>query len=882
MRNVIRFLKKAGCAVFLCFCAVTSWGADLPKTVYLVPNFHPACCGWLADWSTERNYCANSYLDHLDRVRDDKNYAFAFSEVPTMIAFLNFHPDRVEELKQRIKEGRVELCNAFFLEPTINLSGGEALVKSGVEGLRWQTQVLGFRPRFAWMIDITGQHEQMAQITAGLGLDALFYCRHNPTGSALHWVEAPDGTRVLAVSPGGYADWGSVFRTREPLNRHGLEELANDLRSRADSAAMKPGDMPRAPTRTPVFILGGGGDYSLAPDYKGYPTEFLRQFQEVAPETDLRFSTPGKYMDAVLPGAKSGAIQLPTMRGGTAFSFNAFWIECPRVKTSYRRCEQQLQAAEMLSTIASLKAGGDYPAQPLYHAWLMMLLNMDRNTLWGAAGGMVFEHDKSWDARDRFESVGAISGRVLADAMGRLLAEGQSMAFFNTLNWERNDPILVPAPDGRTLKDTTCQRLPGGRDVLCRVQLPSVGTAVVETKANPPAESKTTDLPETIETKQYRVRMDPKTGALVSLKLRSSGREMLGGPANVIVAEKPKVQDGDPGDFIAERDQRDTVGSSSRFPPTITVSTGPLATTVEVLSEFHGGGQLRRVVRFYDDYPRVDFETELNDVPDRIVVVAEFPLAEEVTEIRRGIPYGFSHGAWSKPNPDLHGWTKGIVPAVRWSHYTLAGGGGVALLDRGLSGRELTGKTPVIFLLNATDKYYGYPNSWLSGKGKHLLAYALVAHDGPWEKARIPQMAWEFNCPPVIVPNRAKASAKSFVETSPNVIVEAVRREGAEIELRLAECLGRAGTAEVKLSLPHQQASLTDMLGKNAAPLKTASTYRFPVRPQQIVTMRFRVGTSVPDIKPLTDWNPLVPEAKRPALNTRINKKGHPPRGDES
>ena len=34
-----------------------------PAEVFVVPNFHPASCGWLTDWSTERNYCANDYLD---------------------------------------------------------------------------------------------------------------------------------------------------------------------------------------------------------------------------------------------------------------------------------------------------------------------------------------------------------------------------------------------------------------------------------------------------------------------------------------------------------------------------------------------------------------------------------------------------------------------------------------------------------------------------------------------------------------------------------------------------------------------------------------------------------------------------------------------------
>jgi hypothetical protein len=51
---------------------------NLPPA-YIVPNFHPASCDWLNIWSTERNYCVNSYLNHLDRVRDDANYTFVLS-----------------------------------------------------------------------------------------------------------------------------------------------------------------------------------------------------------------------------------------------------------------------------------------------------------------------------------------------------------------------------------------------------------------------------------------------------------------------------------------------------------------------------------------------------------------------------------------------------------------------------------------------------------------------------------------------------------------------------------------------------------------------------------------------------------------------------------
>ena len=190
---------------------------ELSQTVFVVPNFHPASCGWLTDFSHERVYCANSYLDHLDRVAADGAYAFVISEVNTMIAIRNFAPARFDELRQRLAGGRVEAVNAFFLEPTICLSGGEALVKQGVEGLRWQEQVLGVRPRHCWMIDVTGMHEQMFQIAAGLGLDTFVHCRMNNSGSTLYWGQSPDGTRILTVSPGHYNEWpGDTVRMRVP------------------------------------------------------------------------------------------------------------------------------------------------------------------------------------------------------------------------------------------------------------------------------------------------------------------------------------------------------------------------------------------------------------------------------------------------------------------------------------------------------------------------------------------------------------------------------------------------------------------------------------------------------------------------------------------
>ncbi len=836
-------MKPVFLAAVLLASSTLSAEEKLPP-VHIVPNFHPASCGWLTNWSSERNYCANSYLAHLDRVRDDAKYKFVLSECNNMIAIANFAPERFEELKRRVKEGRVELVNGFFLEPTVSLSGGEALARMGIEGRRWQQEVMGVTPRFCWAIDICGAHEQLPQITAKLGLDALVYARSNPSDKAIFRSESPDGTRIPTLVTGQYSDWSKdgvsmVFGEKKPLTTQQLGDLKNYFAKKA----------PSTPAGAPILVLGGKGDYSLPPARKENPSELLSLWNAFAPDVPLRFSTLGEYYDTL----DLDKLDLPTVRSGTDYSWNAFWVQCPRVKAWYRRDEHLLQAAEIAATVASLKSDFSYPVQDLYHAWLLMLLNMDRNTLWGAAGGMVFEHETSWDVKDRFEWVESNASRITSEAVRKLTGNGSKNVLFNPLNWDRNDPV-----NGEF-----------------QVSLPSVGIGATGV----PEETAAIPLPATIETKFYTAQVDPSTGALVSLKV--AGCEVLGGPANVLVAEKSvRKHNGQPGDELVVRPERPRLSTSGDSPSTIKVTENAVAMTVEADGTLIGGAPCKRLIRFNKNYQRIDFVTELNDLPDETVVVAEFPLAEPPTEIRRGIPFGFSHGAWAKPNPDLTGKTKGIFPAIRWSDYALPGGGGVALLDRGLPGREINDKTPVIYLFNAVEKYYGYPNAWLSGKGSHRLEYAIVPYAAGWNDARIPQMAWEYNCPPILVSGCADDRPQSFLKTSDNVIVEAMSRDGADIELRLVECLGLPGTAKVKLDLPHGEVSLTDLIGKNAHPLDGGPEYSFPVKPQEIVTMRFRTATPVESVKPLIDWSPLVPEHKRAALNTyQKDVVGHPPRG---
>lgn len=865
--------------------SIISCASSSRTTLYIVPNTHGTVAGWLDDFDTERNYCLNNYLDHLDRVDSDPHYAFAYSEVPNLISFLQFAPSRLDDLKARIHQGRVELVNAFFVESAMNLSGGEAIVQLGVNGLRWYEKFFGLRPRYGWMIDVVGNHRQMPQIVAGLGLDALLFCRNNPAKKTVFWWVAPDGTRALTIcNANSYAELPEIFTTQQPLASAGLKKIAKVI------------DWKKAhsPSQKTLLALGGSGDYSLAPLYKEYPSKLLDQWKESYPHTDIRFCTLSDYVKPLRSEIKSGNIKLEEYHGDTAYCFNAFWYDLPQIKKQFREMEYALEAAEMLSTAASLKGSQAYPSQQFHDCWMNLAVNMDRNALWGSAGGKVFRDPKSWDAEDRYASVRKITSSAIAGAMEPLAGKGESLAVFNPLNWERNDPVELSLPSGKRISGVRCEAsLADSGRVICRVKLPASGVVSLPLETGSAERPRHVQLGERIVTAYYTAMVDEKTGALTSVKLKDTGRELLAGPANIVLAESVAGILSDPGDFMLPRPQRKILKTSSDYPVEVRAFEGALATTVSAKSSFYGSSKIERIVRFYYDFPRIDFETKLDLHADEVLITVDFPLIGAVAERTRGIPYGFAaidprHPF--RPLPDYevgesrrHGFSDAILPAVRWSNYQLAGNLGMALLAHGLTAHELNDSTVTLGLFNAHAKYNGWPNELMAGQGPHRFSYALVPHDGAWPEAGIPRRAWEFNGRVFLREGSQQGANLSFLETSENLIVGALRREKRQIELRVYEWKGVAGDAQVTFHLPHRNATLTNLMGEKPVALQgLGPAYRFSVRPQQIVTIRFDVDSEAPAPELTSQWLPLVPPEKQPDLSRRILLKGHPPFGPGS
>jgi alpha-mannosidase len=858
IKNFVFFLAAA---ILLCLSSLRI-NAQNPdpgdlSDVYMVPNMHPASCGWLVNFSVERIYCANNYFVHMDRVNQDPNYQYVISEVNNMIAMLNFQPKRFRELKKKINQGHIENVNAMFLELTPNLSGGEAIVRMGVNGINWQKEMLGVKPRFNWMIDVTGFHEQLAQITAGLGLEAQVHCRHNISGSQLYMAESPDGTKMLTISPGHYANWREVFSTPEPLEDSVIYQLA----SRVENDKLE---------KVPFLVFAGSGDYSLPPKYQEYPTEFINQWEGHFPGSDLRFSTLGDYVDVIVPKIMRREVILPVIKGGWGYSWDAFWIENPKVKSLYRSNEHALQSAEMLATIASLDGTYRYPSQDLYHAWLQLHLNTDRNTLWGAAGGMVFEDKRSWDAMDRFDWIENFTDKVSSEILKK--NDGQYLTWFNPVNWQQTGPQYVELPGGKKPEGFKCQKI--GDQILFFPKLSSVGTGSLVLTDDDPEGTNPSPLPEIIENKFYRIKIDAGTGEITDISLKQTGERIIR-EGGVIYSEKAKDNSAIY-HALPVRSERTGNGSTKGEPARIEYHKGELAQIVYITSSLYRQNDVQQVIKIYNAHPAIDFDVYLEDLPDKTVTFMDFVPEGIIREESRGIPYGFT----TESVEALSLRDEGVHPVIRWSDYTLDNGAGFAVLDRGLPGREISDNKVSVMLNVASDLYMGIPGGLVSGKGRRHFRFALVAYDNEAKDQDIQRMAWEYNSPSFFEISANGKEEKSVLTTSDNIIVQSMQRIDDELEIRFVECKGTEGNAELNLNLPVSDARLTNFLGEGNEILSgTDNHYTIPVRPQQIVTVRFKTNTKVARIKPLKDWTPLVPDGKRAYLN-QYNKDltGHPPR----
>ncbi|MFZ3217065.1 MAG: alpha-mannosidase [Candidatus Acidiferrales bacterium] len=837
---------------------------DLQQTsIRLTGNSH-IDAAWLWPWTETVNVVRDTFSTALQLMDEYPQYTFTQSAAAYSEWMCQKYPGICEGIRERVKQGRWELVGGMWVEPDLNMPGGESLVRQLLIGKRYFREQFGVDVRIGWNPDSFGYNWQLPQIYKKSGIDyfvtqKMAWNDTNKLPFKLFWWESPDGSKVLTYFPHDYA------RGIEP------EPLAEDV-ARADE--LNPG----LPEMMHLFGVGdhGGGPTRAMLDegvhwsepQRVYPKTFfgIAQgfFSDVEGKLDTAHSPLWNYKTIAsgstqLPAPPAGMVSLPTWDDELYFEYHrGVFTTQAQHKRNMRESEDWMLDAEKYSSLAWLD-GRAYPAATLNEAWKKVLFNQFHDLAAGSGIGVIY-HDAQQDYDMVRLTTAEISAGALADLAARVDTRSPAgsvpVLIFNPLAWERTDVVEFAVQMPEAVKDVAvldAENHPLPAQVLATdaatntvrllveaKDVPSLGYAllrVVPVRRKAPTDLAAHDL--TLENSALRVVVDAKTGCITSLYDKRAQFESIaaGGCGNELIAFVDKPKDYDAWNIDADFEKSFTRLDSADSVQLI--ESGPLRARIRVTRSWQQS-KFTQDITLYAGLDRVDVANDIDWHETHVLLKAAFPLAATSDEATYEIPYG----TIERPTTRRNSWeaAKFEVPALRWADLGDAAHG-FSLINESKYGYDAKGNVLRISLLRSPT--WPDPNA---DRGRHRFAYSLYPHAGDWKQALTVRRGYEFNshlrASPVSAHSGAWGGERSFVSVEPNnVVLTAVKKteDGDALLFRFYEWAGR--NSEVQLSVPAgaTSATLTNLMEQpEGAPLAVSPEGKVsvPVHPYEIVSVR--------------------------------------------
>ncbi|MDO5733509.1 MAG: alpha-mannosidase, partial [Eubacteriales bacterium] len=157
---------------------------------------------WLWTLAVTADKSVRSFSTVLELMRQFDDYIFMSSQAQLYQYVERLAPDLLEEIKERVREGRWEVEGATWVEPDCNLSSGEGLVRQFLYGQRFFREHFDKTCRILWLPDVFGYSAALPQIIKKSGCDYFMTTKiaWNDTNrlpyDSFEW-KGIDGSRVL-------------------------------------------------------------------------------------------------------------------------------------------------------------------------------------------------------------------------------------------------------------------------------------------------------------------------------------------------------------------------------------------------------------------------------------------------------------------------------------------------------------------------------------------------------------------------------------------------------------------------------------------------------------------------------------------------------------
>jgi len=170
------------------------------KKRYMIGNTHfdPV---WLWKWDEAMASIRATFRSALERMKEDEDFVYSFATPPVFEWIKNTDPGMFEEIKQRVKEGRWELAEGWWVQSDCYSACGESYVRQGLYGQKYLKENFGLYSNCVFNIDCFGHSPALPQILKKSHID--YYCfmrperHHIELETPCFWWKGIDGSEVL-------------------------------------------------------------------------------------------------------------------------------------------------------------------------------------------------------------------------------------------------------------------------------------------------------------------------------------------------------------------------------------------------------------------------------------------------------------------------------------------------------------------------------------------------------------------------------------------------------------------------------------------------------------------------------------------------------------
>lgn len=750
---------------------------------------------WLWTWPEGVSVVHSTFRAALDRMKETPDFVFTASSSQFYRWVEQNDPAMLEEIRQRVREGRWVLAGGWWVEPDVNIPNGESLMRQGLYGQMTLRRLFGRTASFGYNPDSFGHPATLPQILKLQGMNNYVFMRPMPHEKKLpgsvFWWEAPDGSRVLTY--------------RIPISYVATGDVAPALKR------IISGDF--GPVRDMMGFYGVG-------DHGGGPgKENIRSIQAISREKGapkVLFSGPDRYFAEI---RKDQSLDLPVVKDDLQIHAVGCYTALAEVKKLNRTTEAALQTAEKIASAAAAAWGGRYPKEEFTTSWEQVLLMQFHDSM---AGTSLPEHDPQMRAAYGYAKSAA--DRSIALSVQKLAWQvptedpgSEYLLVFNPhawaatipveydLSWDRSRPSKVTDEAGREIAHqwTAGSTVAGDRRKLVfQAPLPAFGYRQFrvsrENGAAAPGGAKAEAR--RLENEHLRVTFGEDGGLAILDK--DSGREVFqsgtaGGRA--LILDDPS-DTWSHGVFAFTKVIGAFGGAAFRV-----LENGPMRAAIRVRTAY-GSSRLQTDWFLYAGARSLEARVSLDWHEHQKMLKFSFPVDVTAPQATFEVPYG----SMRREN-DGHEY-----PGQRWFDVTGSRGGkpyGLTVINDAKYGYDVSGSDMRISIARGA-VYAQHDPRKVQPDGEYIwqdqgiqdFRLLLIPHAGDWRDAAAARRAEEFTAPlPVmyqgIHPGHLKQSGSFLSVDAGNIVVAAMKQAegGKDLILRCYETDGRQSRATIEL-----------------------------------------------------------------------------------